>query len=272
MPPKKRKGRPGKEKTSLAIVVLVTLVLVGLGVFFWMGENGGSEVTTSPDGTVTVTTGFEVERDAWCQQNPDFCASDALIDRVMCWMPSSALMPAARSGSCWAIATMEISWFQLKQKITFLPDLRSVCESTPESVSGYLAGIQQNRKAVDNVLASLMNSIEKDSFSPIEVCRMMQRDIENGEPVLVVMVVGLSKESECDAAHAVTAYGYRESESEVRFLVADSNTARKDNPAEELVFDKPKADWEYEASYAPEWHNLTVGYLKISGLGVPSLP
>ncbi|GEM_PF-2677158 len=269
---KKKTSKHKNEKILIPALVVTVIVLICLCVFLWGGNGDDSTVTISPDGTSTVLTAFEIEDDSWCEQNPVFCGSDGLIDRAMCWMPSSAILPAARSGSCWAITTMEISWFHLKQKLSFLPDLHSICESTPLDISRYLAGIQQNRKAVDNVLASLMSQMETSSLNPAKVCEGMKQELLDGDPVLVVIVLSRSETGDAEAAHAVVAYGYEESTGEVRFLAADSNTARAHLSPEMLVFDKSNREWNYEASYHPEWYNLSIGFLKISSLGMPSLP
>lgn len=269
---KKKKSTKRRNRQILIIVfVLSVILLVCLGVFLWSGSDTGSDVTVSSDGT-RVLTAFEIGEDTWCERNPTFCNSEGLIDQFMCWMPSSALLPAAGSGSCWAISTMEISWFHLRQKFDFLPVLRSVCGSAPSNISAYLAGIQQNRKAVDNVLASMMTRIDNDSLQPEKVCEGMRREISEGDPVLVVIGLSYSEEGEIEAAHGVVACGYQETENEVRFLIADSNTARPDPPPEWLVFDNSSGKWGYEASYHPRWYNLSVGFVKISSLGVPSLP
>ncbi len=268
---KKKSSKRRNDRILIIVFGLAVILLICLGVFLWSGDDNGSTVTSSPDGT-SVLTEFRIGEDSWCEQNPTFCNSDGLIDQAMCWMPSSALLPAAGSGSCWAISTMEISWFHLKQKFDFLPDLRSVCDSAPSNISSYLAGIQQNRKGIDNVLASMMTSIESDSLHSEEICNGMKKEISEGDPVLVVIGLSYSGTSEIEAAHGVVACGYTETENETRFIIADSNTARPNPSSETLVFDKSGGDWSYEASYHPHWYNLSIGFLKISSLGVPSLP
>ncbi len=270
----RKKKKTSKRKNDRVLVIafgLAVIMLVCLGVFLWNWNDKGSTVTESPDGT-SVITEFAIGEDTWCEQNPTFCNSEGLIDQAMCWMPSSALLPAAGSGSCWAIATMEISWFHLKQRFDFLPGLRSVCDTAPSSISGYLAGIQQNRKAIDNILAFMMTSIESDSLHPEEVCTGMKKEISEGDPVLVVIGFSYSKGGEIEAAHGVVACGYKETEIETRFIIADSNTTRPNPLPETLVFDKSSGKWNYEASYHPRWYNLSIGFVKISSLGVPSLP
>lgn len=272
----KKKKRPGKKKHNternlLIVFILTVILLVCLSVFFWYGNDNESTVIISPDGK-TVMTGFEISTDSWCEQNPVFCGSDGLLDRAMCWMPSSIVLPAAGSGSCWAIASMEISWFHLKNDFSFLPDLQTLCDSIPSGVSAYLAGIQQNRKAADNALGSLMNRMINNQLYPEDICKGMMKQISDGEPVMVVIILGFSRESQAEAAHGVAAYGYEESDSEVRFYIADSNSARPDNTAEELVYSRDADIWTYEASYHPNWFNLRIGFLKISSLGIPSVP
>ncbi len=271
---RKKKGKNKKRKHDNSMIVpmiVAAVVLVGLGVFLWMWNQDSGKAAISSDGN-NVLTSFEIENDTWCERNPVFCDSEGLVDRVMCWMPSSALLPAAGSGSCWAITTMEISWFHLNQKFTFLPALHSICDTTPSNISSYLAGIQQNRKALDNVLALIMTRIENNSLHPFEVCEGIKEELLNGDPVLVVIALSYSKESSTEAAHGVVAYGYEETSDEVRFLIADSNTARPNSPSETLVFGKSNGEWVYEASYLPQWYNLSIGFVKVSSLGVPSLP
>lgn len=270
---KKRNTRKKRnnERNLIIVFVLTIILLICLAVFFWYGDDNESTIITSPDGT-TVMTGFEISTDSWCEQNPVFCGSEGLLDRAMCWMPSSIVLPAAGSGSCWAIATMEISWFHLNNDFSFLPNLRTLCDSVPSGISTYLAGIQQNRKAADNALGSLMNGMVNDKLDPADICEGMMKEISNGEPVMVVIVLGYTRDNQAEAAHGVVAYGYEESESEVTFIIADSNSFRPDNMSEELIYSKDADIWTYNASYHPHWYNLRIGFLKISSLGVPSIP
>ncbi len=266
-----KRKKSSNERVLILALGLTFIILIGVGIFLWLNSDSQSTLTISPEGT-TVMTSFDIETDSWCERNPVFCNSSSILDRAMCWMPSSVLLPAAGSGSCWAITTMEISWFHLTQRFSFLPDLHTFCESTPGNVSTYLAGIQQNRKAVDNGLALLMTQIQNGSLKPAEACRKMKHEISNGEPLLVVIVLSYSKDGSAQAAHGVVAYGYTETGEAVRFLVADSNTLRPNPSPEQLIFNPTDQTWEYQASYHPKWYNLGIGFLKISSLGVPSLP
>lgn len=261
---------------GLVGAALIIVILAGVLSWYTMrtDDSGGVREVVSPDGTIVLSE-FQIPSDSWCEENPVFCESDAVLDKVMCWMPSTVLLPAAGSGACWSIATMEVGWFNLRQDLSFLPDLNTLCRYGPFGVSGYFAGLDQNRKAIENVLGSLIHEIETRSLKPDGVCEGMKQCLRSGEPALVVLTFSrpdVSGEVNGEAAHAVVAFGYNETGDTTRFFISDSNTARPHETSEELIYQGDEQTWRYDASYDPGWTDLSVGYLRVSALGVPVYP
>jgi len=131
--------------------------------------------------TGPTLTEFQVALDTWGQHNPDYCSGIGAIDKFLCWSPVSG------GGSCYAIATLELRWFDGWRTMPgILPRLRTVYDTSPAWVQDYAAGILQNVTALENAISSLVTDLENGLVGAPGVCSALKEEIAAGNPALVI--------------------------------------------------------------------------------------
>lgn len=198
------------------------------------------------------STEFAILEDTWGQENPNYCTKDGNLNKLLCWSPISG------GGSCYAIASLEVRWFALRQVVPMLPRLRALYRDAPPWIQNYTAGLLQNRSVLDNITATVITGLENGLVHADGVCKQLVRLIFlDRTPVMLVQrgtVIVEGKNS--PVGHAVVAFGYRELGSKVNFLIADSNYP---DQVQALEFDILAKKW----SYYWGWNDFKVGIVVV---------
>ena len=232
----------------------VTITNPAAGDWFIMlrGHTAFSGVTQRAKyGNIVRITSFAVPDDTWGQYNPDYCGSDGAINQILCWSPES------KGGSCYAIAMMELRWFEIRQAFSMLnlPRLRSLYNSEPAWVRQYTAGLVQNLTAVQDAISTVITNLENGMVQASGVNNVLMARIDAGKPALVIMR-GKNPQGQAEG-HAVVAYGYATSANNVTFTVADSNYP---NTPQTLTFNETTGCWSYYWTSSPyNWTNFKIG-------------
>lgn len=195
-----------------------------------------------------VTTTFKVPQDAWGDFNSAYCVQGGILATILCWSPFTG------AGCCYAIATLELRYYDLRRSLRgILPRLRTLYNDVPDFVKKYLGGISQNLTTVENKINTTIAKLTHDLIGVDTVRKTMMTQIDKGDPGLVC-VLGIAR------LHALVVYGYKEYNSEVRFMVADNNYP---DDLRTLIYEKNSQSWSYDG-----W---ATGFFKIGFISLKQL-
>jgi hypothetical protein len=204
-----------------------------------VSANGSSTTTSTSSGTSApaVMTAFAVTNDTWGALNTD--------------------------NTCFGIATLELTWFNMRLSQPSLSRLRDVYMNCDATMRRNLTDTAEVRTlAADLFSAKILQALGSD-------CSILQSALKAGHPAMIVM------QSVPPLAHAVVAIGYEETSSSVIFYTADSNFPDQEQT---MTYDKKAQTWDYywnDSGYwskvypntkCPNWSPFNVGYVTLNGL------
>jgi hypothetical protein len=197
-------------------------------------QNAGQTTTSTSSGT-PVMTAFTVPEDAWGAVN-------------------TSVPILAPNGSCFAFATVELTWFNMRLSQPSLSRLQSVYMNCDAGMQTYLTPLIQLLSQPQNSATFGLTTVAND------VCSGLESELKAGHPAMIVMrgVSGGKNEG-----HAVVAIGYVETTTSVIFSNADSNVP---GTAQTLTYDKSTQTWNYYWTASPyNWTQFKVDYFTLTG-------